>query len=233
MAFPLPNHASECVVLVPANGAIEPGCERGLRELEALGYEVRRISGYAAIDQARNQMASDALADGFQETMWIDSDIVFRGSDVEQLRSADCLINCGIYPKKGQREIACHVKEGTENILFGEGGGLIELRYAATGFMLVRAEAYERIETQLALPRCNGWFGRTLVPYFLPLVIDHKDSHWYLAEDYAFCERARQCHITIHADTRIRLRHIGRYEYGWEDAGEATNRYATYRLDLQ
>ena len=42
---------------------------------------------------------------------------------------------------------------------------------------------------------------------------------WYLAEDYAFCERARQCGYKIMADTSIRLWHIGEYAYGWEDAG--------------
>jgi GT2 family glycosyltransferase len=37
---------------------------------------------------------------------------------------------------------------------------------------------------------------------------------WYLAEDYAFCERARQCGFKIMADTTIRLWHIGEYAYG-------------------
>jgi hypothetical protein len=32
---------------------------------------VRRVGGYAAIDQGRNQMATDVLLDGYEETMWI------------------------------------------------------------------------------------------------------------------------------------------------------------------
>lgn len=40
-----------------------------------------------------------------------------------------------------------------------------------------------------------------------------------MGEDYAFCERARQCGYKIMADTSIRLWHIGEYAYGWEDAG--------------
>ena len=60
-----------CVVLVPCQGRIVSQCQSALLELERRGYVVRRVEGYSAIDQARNQIASDALADGFQETLWI------------------------------------------------------------------------------------------------------------------------------------------------------------------
>jgi hypothetical protein len=68
--------SSRCVILVPIGGVIDPGCEDALRELARRGYPVWRVHGYSAIDAARNQMASDALAQGFDELMWIDSDIV-------------------------------------------------------------------------------------------------------------------------------------------------------------
>ncbi|VTR94317.1 Uncharacterized protein OS=Pirellula staleyi (strain ATCC 27377 / DSM 6068 / ICPB 4128) GN=Psta_1297 PE=4 SV=1 [Gemmata massiliana] len=61
---------ADCVVLVPVGGAIEPGCEDALRELERRGYPVWRYRGYSAVDAARNQMASDALGAGFAELMW-------------------------------------------------------------------------------------------------------------------------------------------------------------------
>lgn len=49
-------------------------CEDGLKGLEQRGYVVWRVVGFSAIDQGRNQLATDALAEGFDETMWIDSD---------------------------------------------------------------------------------------------------------------------------------------------------------------
>jgi hypothetical protein len=55
---------------------------------------------------------------------------------------------------------------------------------------------------------------------------------WYLGEDYAFCERARQCDISIVGDTRIRLGHIGNYTFHWEEAGTALPRYATFHYHL-
>src|SRR5438445_13498256 len=78
---------SGCVILVPVGGPIEPGCEEGLRELERRGYPVRRVRGYSQVDVARNRMASDALADGFDELMWVDADVRFHPDDVARLQA--------------------------------------------------------------------------------------------------------------------------------------------------
>jgi hypothetical protein len=56
--------------------------------------------------------------------------------------------------------------------------------------------------------------------------------HWYLPEDYAFCERARQCGFKIMADTTIRLWHHGSYGYSWEDAGKDQERYETFYFNV-
>jgi len=85
------------VVLEPVVSPIEPACEDALCELERRGYPVWRVRGYAAIDAARNQMANDALAQGFDELMWIDADIVFDPDDVDVLREHNLLLVCGLY----------------------------------------------------------------------------------------------------------------------------------------
>jgi hypothetical protein len=109
-ASPLFQHAGrqthpldprKCVVLVPFIGFIHQECEEALKELERRGYPVRRVGGYAAIDQGRNQMATDALLDGFEETLWIDADVGFHPDSVERLRSHPHPIVCGVYPQKG------------------------------------------------------------------------------------------------------------------------------------
>ncbi|WP_327114360.1 hypothetical protein OHB12_34230 [Nocardia sp. NBC_01730] len=223
---------SRCVVLVPVNDYIEPGCAEGLAELERLGYPVWRIYGCSAIDQARSQIATDALAAGFDELMWIDADVRFHPEAVGMLRSHDLPLVCGIYPKKRSRELVCSLLPGTEQIIFGEGGGTLEIRYAAGGFLLTKRSVYETIAEQEKLPVCNEQFGRANVPYFLPLIVPDGENHWYLGEDFAFCERARRCGFTIHADTRFRLEHIGKYGYTWEDAGSGRNRYSSYEFNF-
>ncbi|WP_227980366.1 hypothetical protein [Nocardia spumae] len=223
---------SRCVVLVPTQGSIAPDFARNLTGLERRGYQVRLVTGFAAIDQGRSQMATDALRDGFEGLMWIDSDIDFEVAAVDRLLAHDLPIVCGIYAKKGVRGLACHVLPGTGNILFGEGGGLVEIKYAATGFLFTRRDVYDTVAEHEKLPVCNMRFDRPTVPYFLPMLVPDGEHTWYLGEDYAFCERARRSGFEVMADTTIRLGHVGSYRYGWEDAGADPRRYATYNYRL-
>jgi hypothetical protein len=220
------------VVLVPFIGFIHQECEEALKELERRGYPVRRVGGYAAIDQGRNQMATDALLDGFEETLWIDADVGFHPDSVERLRSHPHPIVCGVYPQKGKRALACHIMPGTPAMVFGRHGGLVEMLYAGAGFLLVRREVYLTIQHRLQLPVCNERFGHPTIPFFLPLTRPIEDGYWYLAEDYAFCQRAHDCGYRIYADTTIRLWHIGNYRYGWEDAGLERQRFGAFTLNF-
>ncbi len=225
--------ASHCAILVPVGSAIDPGCEDALCKLERRGYAVWRIRGYSAIDAARNQMASDALAQGFDELMWIDSDMVFDPDDVDKLRRHDLPLVCGIYPKKACREFACSFLPETRNVLFGVRGGLIELLYCGFGFVHTRRVVYETMQRELKLPLCNQRFkGLPLVPYFAPVIVGEGEQAWYLGEDYSFCERARHCGFRIMADTTIRLWHVGNYRYGWEDAGRDVERFRDYTFHI-
>ena len=62
------------------------------------------------------------------------------------------------------------------------------------------------------------------------MVKERENGPWYLGEDFAFSERAIQAGFKVHADTRIRLRHIGRYAYQWEDAGGEIQRHPRYKF---
>jgi hypothetical protein len=95
--------------------------------LERRGYAVWRVRGYSAIDAARNRMAGDALAQGFDALMWIDGDIVFAADDVDKLRRHNLPLVCGIYPKKARREFACAFLPQTRQVRFGVAGGLLEI----------------------------------------------------------------------------------------------------------
>jgi hypothetical protein len=218
----------DCVIITPVAQSIEPACESGLRELEQRGYTVWRVRGYSAIDLARNRLASDALAQGFAEIFWIDADIGFKPEAVERIRSHGLPICCGIYVKKGQRELAMHALPGATELAFGVKGSITEVQYAGCGFMHVRREVFESIRSQLDLPMCNAQFAAPLIPYFQPLIIETVAGSWYLAEDFSFCERARRCGYHIMADTTIRLFHYGNYGYSWEEAGIEQKRYGTF-----
>ena len=63
LSVPRPaGSAPWCVVLVPFAGFIHHRLRQALKQLERRGYQVRRVGGYAAVDQARNQMATHGEA---------------------------------------------------------------------------------------------------------------------------------------------------------------------------
>ena len=80
--------------------------DEALQVLQQRGYRVWRVRGHSAIDQGRSVMATQALAEGYDELMWIDSDIAFDPDAVDRLRSHQLPFTCGLYPKKGLREMA-------------------------------------------------------------------------------------------------------------------------------
>jgi hypothetical protein len=223
---------NKCVVLVPVGSTTEPDCERALHVLERRGYQVRRAYGYSAIDFGRSVLASQALRDGFEEIMWVDSDVAFNPDDVDKLRRHELPLTCGLYPKKDRKSFACHFLPGTDRVVFGAGGGLQEVLYAGFGFVHTRREVYERVKDRMGLPECNQRFGNPITPWFLPEVVPDGAGWWYLAEDYAFCHRARRCGFKVMADTTVRLTHVGRHAYCWEDFGERQPRYTTLEIRL-
>jgi hypothetical protein len=223
-----PMDPRRCAVLVPFATYITPGCERGLQELERRGYTVRRFGGCANIDLGRNRMATNALLDGYEETMWIDSDIDFHPEALDRLRSHRLPVVCGIYPKKGPRDIASSPLPETTKLVFGKEGGLVEILHAGAGFLLVRREVYQAIQERLQLPMCNERFQDRFIPFFLPMVHPWEDTYLYFVDDYAFSQRARDCGFKIMADTTIRLWHMGSHAYGWEDAGIGRERFDTF-----
>jgi hypothetical protein len=176
-------------------------------------------------------MATDALADGFTELLWVDSDIGFDPADVEKLLSHSQPLVCGIYPKKGPRQMAAEFLPGTQSVPFGRDGGLMPVRYAGFGFTLTRKELFDRVREFHALPTVNHQFAKPLVPYFLPMLTTGPQAR-YLAEDYALCERATQAGLSLFADTTVRLWHVGHYNYGWEDAGRPVERFGRYTFHL-
>jgi len=120
----------------------------------------------------------------------------------------------------------------------------------------VRRAVYETMIEQLDLPVCNEHANRPMWPFFLPMIRSapapnsamhastdnttrvgdtghnqtnqKSNGHWYLAEDFAFCHRARQCGFPIMADTTVRLWHVGDYAYSWDDAGIDRERYGDF-----
>jgi predicted O-methyltransferase YrrM len=229
-----PPARTRSVVLVPHLGGIEWECEQALRQLESAGVRVVRRGGCSAIDVARNEMLSDALHHEADAMMFVDSDIGFDPADAIRLLARPEPVVAGIYAKKGMRELASQFAPGVKQVLFGpDAPGPYPLRYAATGFLRIKADVLRRMIDLLQLPLCNTHWGRGVWPFFMPTIVPHgKEKLHYLGEDWAFSHRLAQIGVTPVADTSFRLWHWGRYSFGWEDAGSTVNRYRSYNYQL-
>lgn len=209
--------AANTLVLCPAFASIEPECEHGLRELERAGFTVWRRWGGSAIDRVRSEIATEALATEADGFMWIDADVGFDPNDVLKLLAHDRPWVCGIYARKSPKGgLSAHVT--APRVIFGEGGGLLEIPGGGFGFMFTSRAIYEALDAPEVL--CNE---QKIRPFFLPMLKDGR----YLTEDLAFCARAREAGYQLQADTTIRLCHVGRYRYWVEDAGNAIERGAS------
>jgi glycosyltransferase involved in cell wall biosynthesis len=229
-ANPLTASLGPSVVLTPHLNGIEPECEKALQQLEQSGVRVVRRAGCSAIDVARNEMLSDALHDGAESILFIDSDIGFEAPDALRLLARPEPVVSAIYAKKSRREMASIFADEVKEVLFGpDAAAPYPLKYAATGFLRLRAGVLRRMIAELGLPLCNTHWGRGVWPFFLPLVVPHGPGKWhYLGEDWAFSHRLAQMGVIPLADTTIRLWHWGRYSFGWEDAGDDVKRYRSY-----
>jgi hypothetical protein len=218
------------VVLTAHLNGIEPECEKALQQLEQSGVRVVRRAGCSAIDVARNEMLSDALHDGAESILFIDSNIGFEPQDALRLLARPEPVVSGVYAKKSRREMASIFADGVKEVLFGpDAAAPYPLKYAAAGFLRLRAEVLRRMIAELALPLWNTHWGRGVWPFFLPLLVPQGPGKWhYLGEDWAFSHRLAQMGVIPLADTTIRLWHWGRYSFGWEDAGADVKRYRSY-----
>ena len=211
-----------CVILVPTIRYIEPETHDCLLQMRALGYQVRFLRGCSQVDLARSILASWACDEGYLETLWVDSDVVFTPDDVERIRSHDQPFVAGLYVKKGKPEFAGMFQHEQE-VQFGAHGGLVEMEYVGMGFTLVKTEVYHRIARKLRLPKCGGGYDptRKITPYFIPTVVlrpvpNGPPEYSYLSEDYSLCHRARLSGYKIMADTAIKLGHLATTPRTWD-----------------
>jgi hypothetical protein len=155
----------------------------------------------------------------------VDSDISFEPEAVDRLRSHGSPLVGGLFARRTSVHFGCRFLPDTPELTLGEGGGLAEVRYLGTAFLLTHRRVYEDVARVFDLPLCNTTSDAPALPFFLPMVIRDPDlGFWYLSEAWSFCERARQAGHKVMVDTSIRLWHHGRYAYGWEDVGAPRQR---------
>ncbi len=223
---------SRPVVLVPFYSAVEKECEKGLNDLGRAGVPVRRAS-FSAIDLLRNIMLSQALNDGFDTFLFIDSDIGFDAADALRLLARPEPVVAGVYMLKNGRGYSGVFTRDVKRVVFGPAApSLYPMLYASAGFLRIRAQVLRRMIDELKLPQCHYDLTKGIYPFFLPLcVADGRGGTRYLTEDYSFSHRVNQLGITPLADTSIKLAHYGKYGYTYDDLS-GRPKFDNYTLDI-
>ena len=185
------------------------------------------LVGDSLVTRARNKIVKRFLETDYEYLMFVDSDIEFNRSQIDQLRSHDKKIIGGVYLKKKLPYSAvCNRflgKEGDLNIM-GEMG---------TGFLLIHRDVFLDIRKKYpehAYRPENDEEKGDYYDYFRVGVIEGR----YLSEDYLFCWLARQAGHKVYMDSSVLVTHVGHAAYPFKDADlieGASELLANYDVD--
>ncbi len=201
---------------------------RGYRNLN---LKVLFKDGDALITRARASLISQFLDDpGATHLLFIDADIGFDAEQVLRLIQSGADMAAAVYPIKridwdkvkttiatGRPNPAAaslqYVLEVDDPNVVTESGGFVRVRYAGTGFLMVRRQALERMcahYPQLKFKRDHSVDALTASDnrYALFECMIAEDGT-YLSEDFAFCKRWTDMGGEIWADLKSKLTHVG------------------------
>lgn len=196
------------------------------------------IANESLVTRARNTLVAFFMASDCSHLLFIDADIEFRVDDFLRLVDADKDVIAGAYPKKGHNWN--QIKEFVQNnpdspaINLSAAGadyainfefldpvaktiavenGLIKVKDAGTGFMLIKREAIKSLMDKHPELKYNNDLniGKEVNEFCYSLfdtMID-PESKRYLSEDYTFCRRWQANGGEIWLDPSITLNHYG------------------------
>lgn len=165
----------------------------------------------SSIHDARNTMALDAIANGCDYLLFIDSDMVFEPDAFEKLMAMDADIATGVYyGRAGEHKPIVYKKltprsEPTEGNVIGAVAenfteipeGTFEVAGCGMGMCLIKAEVLKKL--------CDMYQHSPFDPM---------DG---FGEDLSFCVRATANGFKIKANSYIPLGHVGTRVYNKDD----------------
>lgn len=182
------------------------------------------------ISRGRNASAAYTLAGDYTHLMFVDSDVSFDPKDFFRLLDLDKEVAVGLYPKK-------YISDTKLKKLFTKYSELppiwrslatdfsseldlsemkdesIEVNYAATGFMLIKRECFEKIIKEKPEIKyqndIDGYMsaGDNFYDFFRCSV--NPKTKKYESEDYGFCQLWRSIGGKIYAIPDMTLKHRG------------------------
>lgn len=202
-----------------------------VRSYSEINLKVLFKDGDALITRARASLISQFLEDASATHMlFVDADIGFEPEQVLRLIECSADICAAIYPIKRidwdkvkttietarpnpAAAALKYVFEVDDPNAVTARAGFVKVRYAGTGFLMIRREALERMcahYPQLRYKRDHSLDAATASDKrFALFECMIAEDGTYLSEDFAFCKRWTDMGGEIWADLNSRLDHVG------------------------
>lgn len=197
--------------------------------LPALSSQGVQVGVYTAerdglISRARNACAMFAMENGFDKVLFIDSDIVWKPSDVEKLLSSTHLIVGGTYPYRSMplTLVVAHKDLHDKSIKsyaswvndHADENMEVEVHYLPTGFMLVDTDVFRTLMKVRPVYDTFDVVTKSLTTAydFFPIQIK-SDERKYEAEDWGFCSLARENGFKIYLRADVIVDHLGVHRF--------------------
>jgi len=198
--------------------------EKALRAYGDISLKVMFKDGDALITRARASLVAQFLDDpAATHLLFIDADIGFEPEQVLRLVQCGTAMSAAVYPIKridwdriSSNLAAAALKyvievDNPDAVICQN--GFVKVRYAGTGFLMIRREVLERMcahYPQLKYRRDHsldaGTASENRFALFDCLIAD---DGTYLSEDFAFCKRWSDMGGEIWADLNSTLSHVG------------------------
>lgn len=109
-----------------------------------VNYQIGFNCGDSLVSRARNNLVAQFLKSECTHLLFLDSDLEFQPEQISQLVNHGAEIVCGVYPKK-QKELA-YVFNIFDGLTEPDKNGLLPVKCAGTGAMLIRREVLEKMQ---------------------------------------------------------------------------------------
>ena len=199
------------------------------------------ITFESLISRARNAAAAHMLSDpDTTHLLFIDSDIEFNADDVLKMLEKDADVIAASYPQKFLNMDKTKLVFGNDPLpndpiqlctilpeqRYAPGtpndyvmtDGMIEVKYATTGFMLIKRSVFEQLiinnPSQKYENDIDGYMSanKDMFYNFFPSEINQQTKK-YESEDFGFCRLWRDAGGSIKILVDVNITHIGWFEY--------------------
>jgi hypothetical protein len=178
----------------------------GLLQAHGLYAAWTCLEGQANISRARDILAAQFLASDCTSLVFVDGDVGFSRQDLQWLLESPFPITSGLYQRKNSSGQWVCVPQPEAGAPEPQGVHYRRVQRVGTGFLRIDRAVFQTvIDRQLVVDYPLD--ANRLHQFFPSGVLDGQ----FLSEDYYFCELAARAGFAVRVDTRIRLKHVGRF----------------------